>query len=47
VRVRLERRIKNTKVLLEQLAASGFTSYAFVSATTQHGDLEFRPIAAQ
>ena len=46
-RVRLERRIKNTKVLLEQLAASGFTKYAFVTTTTELSDLDFRPIASQ
>ena len=47
VRVRLERRIKNTKVLLDQLSTAGYTRYAFVGATTELADLDFRPIAAQ
>jgi histidyl-tRNA synthetase len=46
-RVRLERRTKNTKPLLEQLAASGFTSFAFVNATSTAESIEFRPLASQ
>jgi histidyl-tRNA synthetase len=47
-RVRLERRTKNPKPLLDQLAASGFTRFAFVSAEAESlADLEIRPIAAQ
>jgi len=47
-RARLERRTKNPKALLDQLAASGFTQFAFVSSSsTVLADLELRPIAAQ
>jgi histidyl-tRNA synthetase len=47
-RVRLERRTKNPKPLLDQLAASGFTRFAFVSSAAESlADLEIRPIAAQ
>ena len=47
-RVRLERRTKNPKPLLDQLAASGFTRFAFVSSGAERvADLEIRPIAAQ
>lgn len=47
-RVRLEKRTKNPKPLLDQLAASGFTRFAFVNATVATvADLEIRPIAAQ
>jgi histidyl-tRNA synthetase len=47
-RVRLEKRTKNPKPLLDQLAASGFTRFAFVNATiATAADLEIRPIAAQ
>lgn len=41
-RVRVERRPKNIKPLLENLAASGFTSYALVDASTVTP--EFRPL---
>lgn len=44
-RVRLERRPRNLRPLLEQLAASGFASLAPVTtATTSVDDLRFRPI---
>ncbi|WP_349897482.1 histidine--tRNA ligase [Parafrigoribacterium soli] len=44
-RVRLERRPRNLKPLLEQLAASGFGSLATVTAsTTSIDELEFRPL---
>jgi histidyl-tRNA synthetase len=47
-RVRLERRTKNTKPLLDQLAASGFTRFAFVtSATVELADSDFRVIGEQ
>jgi histidyl-tRNA synthetase len=47
-RVRLERRTKNTRPLLDQLAASGFHSFAFVTAaSTSTADLEIRAISAQ
>jgi histidyl-tRNA synthetase len=41
-RVRIERRPKNVKPLLEQLAASGFGAYAVVTAQTT--ELDWRPI---
>jgi histidyl-tRNA synthetase len=44
VRVRLERRTRNSKLLLEQLTASGFTRFAYVSAETSIGDAEFRSL---
>ena len=45
-RVRLERQIRNQKVLLVQLAASGFTSRATVTnATRTVDDLEFIPLS--
>ncbi len=44
-RVRLERRPRNLKPLLEQLAASGFGQLATVtSATTSADELQFRPL---
>jgi histidyl-tRNA synthetase len=47
-RVRLERRPKNPKQLLETAAASGFTSFAFVGdGTAGVADLDFRVIQAQ
>jgi histidyl-tRNA synthetase len=47
-RVRLERRTKNPRVLLDQLAATGFTQFAFVgSSSTTLADLEIRPIGQQ
>lgn len=46
VRVRLERRPKNVKPLLAQLAASGFARFAFVTGTTSTIDeLEFRDLS--
>jgi histidyl-tRNA synthetase len=47
-RTTLAKRTKNPRQLLDQLAASGFTRFAFVSAEAATlADLEFRPIAAQ
>jgi histidyl-tRNA synthetase len=44
-RVRLERRPRNVKPVLEQLAASGYRSVASVTAATESiDDLEFRPL---
>jgi histidyl-tRNA synthetase len=44
-RVRLARRPRNAKSLLEQLAASGFTQFASVTAETRTvDDLELKPI---
>jgi histidyl-tRNA synthetase len=44
-RVRLERKPRNLAPLLEQLAASGFTRVATVTASTESvDDLEFRPL---
>jgi histidyl-tRNA synthetase len=43
-RVRLERRPKNIKPLLDQLAASGFTRFALVSAGTTVESLEFKQL---
>ncbi|QNA92170.1 histidine--tRNA ligase [Microbacterium sp. Se63.02b] len=42
-RVRLERRTKNVKALLERSAADGYTAFATVSAGT--GDLEVKPLS--
>jgi histidyl-tRNA synthetase len=45
-RVRLERRTKNVKALLERAAESGYGSFAFVTAATASADqLEFKPLA--
>ena len=45
-RVRLERRPKNVKLLLEGLAASGFGAFAYVDASTTDAEaLELRPLA--
>ena len=47
-RVRLERAPRNLKPLLEQLAASGFTRVANVSAETEGtGQLQFRPLGSE
>jgi len=43
-RARLERRPKNIKPLLEQLAASGFTRFALVSPGATLDALEFKPL---
>lgn len=43
-RVRLERRVKNLKGLLERSAADGYTAFAMVSAGDQPGSLEIKPI---
>ncbi len=42
-RVRLERRTKNLKALLERSAADGYTAFATVSAGV--GDLELKPLS--
>ncbi|WP_218683268.1 HisS family protein, partial [Microbacterium sp. BF1] len=42
-RVRLERRTKNVKALLERSAADGYTAFATVSAGT--GELELKPLS--
>ncbi|NYD68810.1 histidine--tRNA ligase [Agromyces atrinae] len=45
-RVRLEKRVKNQRALLERIAADGFDAYAFVSADTPDAaSLDFRPFA--
>jgi histidyl-tRNA synthetase len=45
-RVRLERRTKNLKALLDRSAASGFASFAFVTDDTDGvASLEFKPLA--
>ncbi|MCU1545748.1 MAG: hisS [Homoserinimonas sp.] len=44
-RVRLEPRTKNTKTLLDQLLASGFSHFAFVNDATTASELELRPLA--
>jgi histidyl-tRNA synthetase len=45
-RVRLERRARNQKPLLDQLAASGFGRFAYVSSATRSVDeLEFRNLS--
>jgi histidyl-tRNA synthetase len=45
-RVRLERRVKNLKPLLERLADAGYTRFAPVMSDTRHvSDLQFRDLA--
>ncbi|RNE63775.1 histidine--tRNA ligase [Cryobacterium tepidiphilum] len=45
-RVRLERRAKNLKPVLERAAAAGYTRFAFVGAgVTDAASLEFKPLA--
>lgn len=45
-RVRLERRPRNLKLLLDELASQGFTRFAQVTAETHSvDDLEFKPLA--
>ncbi len=44
-RVRLERRTKNLKALLERSAADGYTSFATLSAGAQPGTLELKPLS--
>ena len=44
-RVRLERRTKNVKALLERAMADGFTGFASVTAGTTVDTLEVRPLA--
>ncbi|MDP3952476.1 ATP phosphoribosyltransferase regulatory subunit, partial [Microbacterium sp.] len=44
-RVRLERRVKNFKALLERSAADGYTAFATVSAGAEAGSLELKPLA--
>ncbi|HWK77087.1 MULTISPECIES: histidine--tRNA ligase [unclassified Microbacterium] len=43
-RVRLERRVKNFKALLDRSAADGYTAFATVSAGTDPGSLEIKPL---
>lgn len=43
-RVRLERRAKNLKALLERSAADGYTAFATVSAGFEPGSLEIKPL---
>ncbi|MFT4213425.1 MAG: histidine--tRNA ligase [Microbacterium sp.] len=43
-RVRLERRAKNLKALLERAASDGYTSFASVSAGQAPASLEFKPL---
>ena len=44
-RVRLERRTKNLKALLERAAADGYTAFATVSPGTTRPDLEIKPLS--
>ncbi|MGP6170982.1 histidine--tRNA ligase [Microbacterium sp. A196] len=44
-RVRLERRVKNFKALLERSAADGYTAFATVSAGVEPGSLELKPLS--
>lgn len=44
-RVRLERRVKNFKALLERSAADGYTAFATVRAGEAPGTLELKPLA--
>jgi len=44
-RVRLERRVKNFKALLERSAADGYTAFATVSAGAEVGSLELKPLS--
>lgn len=43
-RVRLERRTKNLKALLERATADGYTAFATVSAGVERADLELKPL---
>ena len=43
-RVRLERRTKNLKGLLERATADGYTAFATVRTGTARGDLELKPL---
>jgi len=45
-RVRLERRPKKVAALLDSLAASGFTRFAFVTPDSTADTLEFKPLSA-
>jgi histidyl-tRNA synthetase len=44
-RVRLERRTKNLKALLERAAADGYTAFAAVRAGDASDALEVKPLA--
>lgn len=44
-RVRLERRVKNFKALLERSAADGYTAFATLSAGDEPGSLEIKPLS--
>ncbi|WP_246160048.1 histidine--tRNA ligase [Microbacterium rhizomatis] len=45
IRVRLERRPKNLKALLERAMSDGFTSFAAVRTDTTRAELEVKPLA--
>jgi len=45
LRVRLEKRTKNLKALLERAAAAGYGRFAFVTAESSPADLVFKPLA--
>ncbi len=44
-RVRLERRVKNFKALLERSAADGYTAFATVTTGAEVGSLELKPLS--
>lgn len=44
-RVRLERRVKNFKALLERSASDGYNAFATVSAGVEPGSLEIKPLS--
>lgn len=44
-RVRLERRVKNFKALLERSAADGYTAFATVTPGAEVGSLELKPLS--
>ncbi|MFT4233535.1 MAG: histidine--tRNA ligase [Microbacterium sp.] len=44
-RVRLEKRTKNLRALLDRATADGYTEFALVSSGASRADLEFKPLA--
>lgn len=44
-RVRLERRVRNFKALLERSAADGYTAFATLTAGAEPGSLELKPLS--